>query len=171
VDTWKSFGFQASKDEVTKTLEKANTSGSGALNFDEFVAMIAEGRSDMTGEIQGQLSEMREIFSIFDPNGDGAISADEIEPILKEYCGIDITEEYIQELLAAVDDDGNGELDFFEFASMMAISALPAQPKKWDRKKLIIESLTEVILDLNPLLRWAMALDNPMSIDLSVLIL
>ena len=120
-------------------LTAADADGDGELDFHEFVNMISQGRTAMSGEIQGQLSEMREIFSIFDPNGDGAISADEIHPVLTHYCGLDESSFQVQlcdieRLLLEVDDDGNGELDFFEFASMMAISALPHQPKLRDKK-------------------------------------
>ncbi len=45
--------------------------------------MPPQAKNSITGEINGQLSEMREIFSIFDPNGDGAITADEIAPVLQ----------------------------------------------------------------------------------------
>ena len=138
VDTWKSFGFQAPKEDVVTALMAADEDGDEELDFHEFVHMISSGRTAMSGEIQGQLSEMREIFSIFDPNGDGAISADEIYPVLKHFCGLDESSfklelSDIERLLLEVDDDGNGELDFFEFASMMAISALPHQPKVRDK--------------------------------------
>ena len=127
-------------------LTAADADGDGELDFHEFVNMISQGRTAMSGEIQGQLSEMREIFSIFDPNGDGAISADEIHPVLTHYCGLDESSFQVQlcdieRLLLEVDDDGNGELDFFEFASMMAISALPHQPKLRDKKPQALAAL------------------------------
>ena len=46
----------------------------GELGFKEFVRMLAYARTTIATQIQRQLGELREMFSLFDPNGDGAIT-------------------------------------------------------------------------------------------------
>jgi calmodulin len=65
------------------------------------------------------LSEYKEVFSMFDVDGDGTIDSSELENVLKDLgtpaCGSEL-----QELMSAVDVDGNGVIDFEEFCVMMA---------------------------------------------------
>ena len=140
---WNAFGFTATEAEIESMLQIADTDGSGELEYDEFVMMIAGAKTSLTDQIRGQLAEMREVFSLFDPNGDGSISADEIGAVLREDfpvgCGWSITDETLSELLAACDEDASGELDFSEFVGMMA-------PCHKTTTRLLEESLVEHLL-------------------------
>lgn len=123
--SWREYGFQATDEQVIEMLKIADEDGSGELEFDEFVHMVAGGSkssslSSLTDQIRGQLSELREIFSLFDPDGDGTITNDEIGEVLRLVVGMDITDEQVGVLTMECDEDGNGEIDFAEFAGMMA---------------------------------------------------
>lgn len=63
-----------------------------------------------------------QVFTLFDPDGDGAISSSEVAQTLKEYANIPVKEADIEALLSEIDNDGNGELSFCEFAALMATS-------------------------------------------------
>lgn len=65
---------------------------------------------------------MREVFSLFDPDGDGAISGTEVAETLRTVGGLEVSDQEASQLLQSCDDDGNGELNFSEFAAMMAVS-------------------------------------------------
>lgn len=65
-----------------------------------------------------QLAEFKEVFSMFDADGDGTIDAAELENILRD-LGTPATRTEILELLAVVDTDSNGVIDFEEFCVMM----------------------------------------------------
>ena len=56
-------------------------------------------------------------FKLFDKDGGGTISSEEIKEIL---CGgQNIDEAVWAEVIKEVDNDGNGEIDFEEFSEMM----------------------------------------------------
>ena len=50
-----------------------------------------------------------QVFSLFDPDGDGAISAPEVGQTLRSYAGMKLEDGLIRALLIVCDDDGNGE--------------------------------------------------------------
>lgn len=66
------------------------------------------------------LSEYKEVFSMFDVDGDGTIDSTELDNVLKD-LGTPATSSELQELLAAVDTDSNGVIDFEEFCVMMSM--------------------------------------------------
>ncbi|XP_077867089.1 neo-calmodulin-like isoform X2 [Saccoglossus kowalevskii] len=64
-------------------------------------------------------AEFWEAFSLFDKNGDGTISIWELGTVMRS-LGQNPTEDELQEMIKEVDEDGNGEIDFEEFLTMMA---------------------------------------------------
>lgn len=67
-----------------------------------------------------QIEELREAFKIFDKDGGGTISIDEIKLIL-EQRGAKVTDNDLKLIMAAVDEDKSGEIDFDEFVKMMSV--------------------------------------------------
>lgn len=66
-----------------------------------------------------QIKMYKEAFSVFDKNGRGLISTKELGVVLRS-LGQNPTEAELTDLIAEVDQDGNGEIDFNEFLLMMA---------------------------------------------------
>lgn len=65
-------------------------------------------------------AELRRTFNLFDANGDGKIEKDEfIEAYKKVYTGVDPERVVAEatEFFEAADADGNGSLDFGEWAA------------------------------------------------------
>ena len=58
---WNAFGFTATEEEIESMLKIADTDGSGELEYDEFVLMVAGAKTSLTDQIRGQLAEMREV--------------------------------------------------------------------------------------------------------------
>ena len=54
--------------------------------------------------------ELREAFKVFDRDGTGTISRDELKDVMKS-LGEDLTEDEIDEMLKLADKDGDGTID------------------------------------------------------------
>jgi len=70
----------------------------------------------LTGE---QTAEFREAFALFDKDGDGTISTKELGQVMNS-LGQKPTPQELENMIREVDTDGNGEIDFDEFLTMMA---------------------------------------------------
>lgn len=66
-----------------------------------------------------QIAEFKEAFSLFDKDGDGTITTKELGTVMRS-LGQNPTEAELQDMINEVDADGNGEIDFPEFLTMMA---------------------------------------------------
>lgn len=90
-----------------------------------------------------QMAEFREAFDLFDVDGGGTISAAELATVLNA-LGQSPNEQEILEMVAEVDVDASGELDFNEFILLMA-SRLAGT----DEKELLKEAFVEFDIDGN----------------------
>ena len=63
--------------------------------------------------------KLKAAFSLFDKDGGGTISSEEVKELLM--AGQDIDDAVWDEVIKEVDNDGNGEIDFDEFANMMQL--------------------------------------------------
>lgn len=63
---------------------------------------------------EGDLDELRRLFIAVDNNGDGKITIDEFGEALQKY-GLNFSNEEVKELMAKVDTNNNGFIDYTEF--------------------------------------------------------
>ena len=68
---------------------------------------------------EDQIAEFKEAFSLFDKDGDGAITSKELGTVMRS-LGQNPTEAELQDMIHEVDADGNQLIDFAEFLAMMA---------------------------------------------------
>ena len=66
-----------------------------------------------------QVGEIKKIFSFFDKNSDGGITAKEIGEVMRS-LGATPTEAEIRAIVKQIDTDGNGTIDLPAFLTMMA---------------------------------------------------
>ncbi|XP_075240188.1 calmodulin-alpha-like [Convolutriloba macropyga] len=69
-----------------------------------------------------EIAEFREAFSLFDKDGDGTITTQELGTVMRS-LGQTPTEQELQDMINEVDADGNGLIDFEEFLEMMSRKA------------------------------------------------
>lgn len=69
-----------------------------------------------------QIEEYREAFSLFDKDNSGSISPSELATVMKS-LGLSPNETEITDLMNEIDQDGNHEIDFEEFLTLMARQA------------------------------------------------
>uniref|UniRef100_A0A1I8H0H6 Calmodulin n=1 Tax=Macrostomum lignano TaxID=282301 RepID=A0A1I8H0H6_9PLAT len=77
--------------------------------------MKSEAEFDLS---EDEIAELREAFLLFDRDGGGTISANELGDVMRS-LGQNPSEDEVQRLIRQVDVDGNGELDFAEFTILM----------------------------------------------------
>ncbi|KAK4345491.1 hypothetical protein RND71_035667 [Anisodus tanguticus] len=72
-------------------------------------------------------SDLKEAFGVFDENGDGFISAKELQVVL-EKLGLPEGSEIdrVEMMISSVDQDHDGRVDFFEFKDMMRTVIVPS---------------------------------------------
>mmetsp|Transcript_4909 Transcript_4909/g.12229 ORF Transcript_4909/g.12229 Transcript_4909/m.12229 type:complete len:151 (-) Transcript_4909:199-651(-) len=71
---------------------------------------------EFTGD---QIEEFKEAFALFDRDNSGTITADELGVIMKS-LGKNPTDDELDAMIAEVDEDGSGEIEFPEFLALMA---------------------------------------------------
>jgi len=94
-------------------LESVDSDGSGVIDYTEFLAATLDKKNYMDE------NQCWAAFQLFDKNGDGKISKDELKEVLKSGDVDSVVETDMQELLDTVDKNGDGEIDFQEFFAMM----------------------------------------------------
>ncbi|KAB2084298.1 hypothetical protein ES319_A05G325700v1 [Gossypium barbadense] len=88
------------------------------MNFDQFVELNTNG-------VESE-EVLKDAFSVYDRNGNGWISAEELQEVLKS-LGDECSMEECRKMISRVDNDGNGMIDFQEFKVMM-VAAHSIQP-------------------------------------------
>eukprot|EP01080_Neovahlkampfia_damariscottae_P002536 gene2536-3498_t len=75
-----------------------------------------------------QKKEFQEAFNLFDQNGDGDISVEELKIVFSN-IGHEPTDEELENMLNEVDKDGNGKIDFDEFCQIMKSKMSTEDPR------------------------------------------
>jgi len=69
-----------------------------------------------------QIKEYKRLFNLFDKDGNGSITTDELAAVFKE-LGKNITEKELKEMIKKVDCNDNGCIEFDEFIRMLNLKA------------------------------------------------
>ncbi|KAH8823356.1 hypothetical protein DL96DRAFT_271444 [Flagelloscypha sp. PMI_526] len=99
--------------ELRDMINEADTDGDGVIDFPEFLTIMA--RRVRTTDTE---EELRECFKVFDRDGDGYITKAELANVMNQ-LGEDLSSEAIEEMITLADLNGDGRIDFEEFAKMM----------------------------------------------------
>ncbi|KAL7449702.1 hypothetical protein ACHAWC_001738 [Mediolabrus comicus] len=76
-----------------------------------------------------EVEDLKEAFNMFDVDGGGSISQDELKGVMKK-LGSNPTDDDIQQMIKSVDDNGDGEIDFDEFLILMSTKKKNEDPDK-----------------------------------------
>ncbi|XP_022157783.1 probable calcium-binding protein CML25, partial [Momordica charantia] len=109
-----SLGHRATEEDLAKMIEEFDADGDGFIDLNEFVELN-------TKEIDPEelLENLREAFSVYDIDGNGSISAEELHEVLRS-LGDDCTVDDCRQMISAVDSNGDGMISFDEFKVMMS---------------------------------------------------
>ena len=65
-----------------------------------------------------QKNQLKQAFALFDLDGNGFITNDELGTVLRK-MGQEPSDEEVQQMIAEIDEDGDGTIDFDEFCELM----------------------------------------------------
>jgi calcium-binding protein CML len=132
-------GMSVPGDELASMIARIDANGDGCVDVEEFGVLyrtIMAGDSSANGNGNGagegeeaagaeEDEDMREAFRVFDANGDGYITVDELGAVLSS-LGLKQgrTAEECRRMIGHVDRDGDGRVDFHEFRQMMRAGGL-----------------------------------------------
>ena len=140
-------GSTVSDEQLTELIAEVDEDGNGEMDFDEFLTMVEnykchrEGRptrreaakaaeearkvaSYVVSAKHAAMFEAEELmrykkqFALLDADGGGSIGEDKLGAMMAK-LDITVSAQMLTELIAEVDEDGNGEMDFTEFLAMM----------------------------------------------------
>lgn len=100
--------------EIQDILKSIDTDGSGTINYTEFIAATIEKNIYMKED------KLFAAFRMFDQDGSGKISADELRKVLgsdPNYSNVD--KKYWDDMIKENDQNGDGLIDYNEFIDMM----------------------------------------------------
>merc|ERR1712002_234038 len=106
-------GENPSDAEVQDLMNEVDTGSTGSFKFPNFLSMMLRKIDEINAE-----AEIREAFKVFDSNGDGFINRQELGFVM-ENLGENMENEEIESLIDEIDIDGDGQINYEEFYTMM----------------------------------------------------
>lgn len=98
------YGRIMSDQEVEAMFQKVDTDNSGFIDYTEFV-VAATSQQSLTSE-----EKLRAAFNMFDKDGSGIISAEEIREVLCFGGANSLSAEAVDAIIKQVDENGDGEI-------------------------------------------------------------
>jgi len=109
----KSINADFSQNQIESVISEADTTGTGKLNLDDFISLMASKyRETDTDE------EVINAFRVFDKEGTGVISANELKHIMTT-LGDKLTDEEVDEMIREADINGDGSIYYEDFVRTM----------------------------------------------------
>lgn len=90
---------------------KVDADGNGEIDYSEFVIATMNEKSLLSN------NKLETAFKMFDKDGGGSISTEEIKQVLS--FGQNLDENVINAIIKQVDENGDGEISYEEFQAMM----------------------------------------------------
>jgi len=97
--------------EVDRIMKEADLDKSGAIDYNEFLIACSNRQKLLNKE------KLEATFKMFDKDGSGSISANEIKDVLGNALGGD--QKLLDQIVSEVDDNGDKEISLKEFKEMM----------------------------------------------------
>ncbi|KAK1400051.1 calmodulin-like protein 3 [Heracleum sosnowskyi] len=127
-ESLKNIGITMSDKDVKEMVEKVDANGDNLIDIDEFCTLFESIMSTSNveevdaadGEVENEGGYLKEAFNVFDEDGDGVITVEELGMVLSS-LGFKEGKllESCKEMIRKVDVDGDGKINFDEFKTMM----------------------------------------------------
>lgn len=93
--------------------DKFDRNHDGVIDFGEFLRLVSDGLAGMNHE-----TELRLVFRLFDQDGDGHITAEELLRVLRS-LDPRYEREQVEAMLAAADQNADDQITYDEFRTLM----------------------------------------------------
>ena len=112
-DIMTNLGQTPSEAELQDMINEVDIDGNGTIDFKEFLGLMARKMRDADTE-----EELIEAFKVFDRDGDGLISGNELQHVMNS-LGENISQDEVEEMIKEADLDGDGYINYEEFVRMI----------------------------------------------------
>eukprot|EP00092_Neocalanus_flemingeri_P072745 GFUD01089610.1.p1 GENE.GFUD01089610.1~~GFUD01089610.1.p1 ORF type:complete len:172 (-),score=47.27 GFUD01089610.1:171-686(-) len=116
-EVMRAMGFRPTATELAALIEEIDEDGSGAIEFGEFAQLCAKFLVEDL-DPGTMRAELKKAFRVFDKAGTGFITTVQFRRIIAEVYK-NLSEEDLDGLIAEIDEDGSGTMDFEVFCEMM----------------------------------------------------
>jgi len=153
-------GGEYTANEIDAIFAMGDTDQDGKVSFLEFSKIMLPACQESLNKFWKcfkTVSSVRDAFKKFDVDGDCQISRQEVMQGASS-CGLRLSSEEVDTLFILADRDGNGQIDFSEFAQIM----IPSAPEKIAKLKKCFRNRAEVEAAFR---RWDVNKDGSISLD------
>ena len=110
------FGYHVSDQDLRDIVDDLDSNHNGAIDFTEFLSLM-ETHPPKAGGLE-TLEDFVTAFRALDQDGNGVISGEEIRASM-EAMGVTMTDEEVQAAIKEGDTNGDGVINYEEFANML----------------------------------------------------
>lgn len=112
----KSLDQNPTEEEIRNMINEVDLDGNGTIEFLEFLKLMATKMKENEAQ-----EELKEAFKVFDKDQDGYISPNELRHVMMN-LGEKLTDEELEQMILEADLDGDGQVNYEEFARMMLLA-------------------------------------------------
>ncbi|EGK89425.1 histidine kinase [Microcoleus vaginatus PCC 9802] len=105
----RSLGQSPNETELREMIKEVDVDLSGSIDFEEFKMLMMSEQGD-------RQSRLKRSFSVFDEDGSGQITKNEMQDMMSPFG---LTEPELDEIIKEADHDGNALIDFEEFCTLV----------------------------------------------------
>ena len=109
----RAYGHDHTEAELEDMIAEFDTGGDGTIDFEEFLIMMERKMAETESE-----QDIGETFKVFDKDGNGFISADELRHVINN-LGEKLTDDEVEKLIREADIDDDGQINYEEFVTLL----------------------------------------------------
>ena len=109
----RAYGHDHTEAELKDMIAEFDTDGDGTIDFEEFLIMMERKMAETESE-----QDIGATFKVFDKDGNGFISADELRHVINNF-GEKLTDEEVDEYIRDADIDDDGQINYEEFVTLL----------------------------------------------------